>query len=61
MPWRLTASETALIGRPADETTFAEAARAAASGTQALTHNGFKIKLLQRAVARVLQEIGGSR
>lgn len=61
MPWRLTASEMALIGRPADETTFAEAARAAASGTQALTHNGFKIKLLQRAVARVLQEIGGSR
>ena len=61
MPWRLTASETALIGKPADEATFAEAARAAASGAQSLAHNGFKIELLRRAVARALHEIGGSK
>jgi xanthine dehydrogenase YagS FAD-binding subunit len=61
MPWRLTASEGALIGRPAVEATFAEAARAATGGAQALADNGFKIELLRRAVARTLQDIGGSK
>jgi len=59
MPWRLTASENALIGKPADQATFADAARAATSGARALSHNGFKIELLRRAVARALQDIGG--
>jgi xanthine dehydrogenase YagS FAD-binding subunit len=61
MPWRLTASETALIGKPADEATFAEAAGVAASGAQSLAHNGFKIELLRRAVARALHDIGESK
>jgi xanthine dehydrogenase YagS FAD-binding subunit len=61
MPWRLTASEKVLIGKPADEATFAKAARTAVSGAQALAHNGFKIELLRRAVARVLHDIGGSK
>jgi xanthine dehydrogenase YagS FAD-binding subunit len=61
MPWRLTASERALIGKPSVEATFAEAARAATSGAQALADNGFKIELLRRAVARALQDVGGSK
>lgn len=61
MPWRLTASENALIGRPATEATFAEAARVATSGAKTLAHNGFKIELLRRAVARALKDIGGSK
>jgi xanthine dehydrogenase YagS FAD-binding subunit len=60
MPWRLSASENELIGKPATETTFAAAARAATSGAQPLAHNGFKVELLQRAVARALNDIGGS-
>ena len=61
MPWRLTASEAALIGKPAVEATFAEAARVATNGAQALADNGFKIELLRRAVARALQDIGESK
>jgi len=59
MPWRLSASENELIGKPANETTFAAAARAATSGAQPLAHNGFKVELLRRAVARALKDIGG--
>jgi xanthine dehydrogenase YagS FAD-binding subunit len=61
MPWRLSASENALIGKPANEATFAEAARVATTGSRALANNGFKIELLRRAVARALQDIGGSK
>ena len=59
MPWRLSASESELIGKPANETTIAAAAHAAASGAQPLAHNGFKVQLLRRAVARALRELAG--
>jgi xanthine dehydrogenase YagS FAD-binding subunit len=59
MPWRLTAGEASLIGKPVIEATFVAAADAATSGAQALAHNGFKIELLRRAVTRALQDIGG--
>ena len=61
MPWRLTASESALIGKPAVEATFTAAAQTATEGAKALADNGFKIELLRRAVARALQDIGGSK
>ncbi len=61
MPWRLVASENTLIGKPANEATFAAAAHAATTGARALADNGFKIELLRRAVARALEEIGGSK
>ncbi len=61
MPWRLSASENELIGKPATDATFRVAARAAADGAQPLTHNGFKVELLRRAVARALQNIGRSK
>jgi xanthine dehydrogenase YagS FAD-binding subunit len=60
MPWRLLASEGELIGKLANAATFDAAGRAAASGAQPLAHNGFKVELLQRAVARALNDIGGS-
>ncbi len=59
MPWRLSASENELIGKPANDASFAAAAGAAASGAQPLAQNGFKVELLRRAVARALKDIGG--
>jgi xanthine dehydrogenase YagS FAD-binding subunit len=59
MPWRLSASESELIGKPASDATFAAAAHAAASGAQPLAQNGFKVELLRRAVARALQDLAG--
>ena len=61
IPWRLTASEHALVGKPANEATFTAAAHAATTGARPLADNGFKIELLRRAVARALENIGGSK
>jgi len=61
MPWRLAASEQALIGKPATDATFALAAQVATDGARPLAHNSFKVALLQRTVLRALQEIGCSR
>jgi xanthine dehydrogenase YagS FAD-binding subunit len=59
MPWRLSAVEQALAGRPAAAASFREAAERAAEGAQPLAHNGFKLELLRRAVRRALEAIGG--
>lgn len=57
-PWRLEAAEAALAGRAPSQAAFAEAAALAVEGAQPLTHNGFKIDLLERAVRRALQTVG---
>jgi len=59
LPWRLTSSEAALIGRPPDAQAFAEAGARATEGARPLAHNGFKIDLLRRAVVRALETVGG--
>lgn len=58
-PWRLVASEAALVGRTLDEAAIAAAADLAAESALALAHNGFKIALLRRATARALTQAGG--
>jgi xanthine dehydrogenase YagS FAD-binding subunit len=58
-PWRLEASERALLGQPAGPAAFAAAGAAAIEGAQPLAHNGFKVELLRRAVVRALETIGG--
>jgi xanthine dehydrogenase YagS FAD-binding subunit len=58
-PWRLTAVEQALAGRPAAAVSFREAAERAAEDAQPLAHNGFKLELLRRAVRRAVGAIGG--
>lgn len=59
VPWRLTAVEAALRGRPATVESFEAAAQVAADGAKPLPGNGFKVPLLKRTVVRALIE--GSR
>ena len=55
VPWRLSKSEAALLGRKPDLPTFTNAADLAIEGARALSQNGFKIELLRSAVIRSLQ------
>ena len=59
VPWRLTAVEAALRGKPATVESFEAAASVAADGAKPLSGNGFKVSLLKRTVVRALIE--GSR
>jgi xanthine dehydrogenase YagS FAD-binding subunit len=53
-PWRARQAESALIGkRPGDEA-WKAAAEAALAGARAQRHNGFKIELARRTLARAL-------
>jgi CO/xanthine dehydrogenase FAD-binding subunit len=58
-PWRARAVEQALIGKPFIEKVLREAAGHAVDGAQAREHNGFKIILAPRVVARALMTAGG--
>jgi xanthine dehydrogenase YagS FAD-binding subunit len=58
-PWRATAAEAVLRGRPLTAETLAEAGRAAVDGARAYPHNGFKIELARRTVERALALAGG--
>lgn len=60
-PWRLNASEAALYGASATDTTWTLAAGAATEGAQPLPGNTFKLELLQRCVMHTLQRCGGAR
>ena len=53
-PWRLHDSESALVGRVPDANAFEAAAVEAVQDAKPLAENGFKVELLQRAVARAL-------
>jgi xanthine dehydrogenase YagS FAD-binding subunit len=59
MPWRLTRSEAALVGRAPDPQAIATAGDLAIEDARPLAHNGFKIELLRNAVIRALQTVGG--
>lgn len=58
-PWRTRAVEQVLIGRPFTEKVIREASLHAVDGAQAKAHNGFKITLAPRVVARALMTVGG--
>lgn len=53
-PWRRPQAEEVLIGRAADETSFAAAADVLLEGAQGRKHNAFKIELARRAIIRAL-------
>lgn len=55
-PWRRQEAETALIGRAADEGSFAAAADLLLEGAIGHEHNAFKIDLARRAVIRALAQ-----
>jgi xanthine dehydrogenase YagS FAD-binding subunit len=59
LPWRLSGSEAALIGRAPDADAMTAAADLAVENARPLAHNGFKVELLRNAVVRALQTIGG--
>ncbi|MCC3159267.1 xanthine dehydrogenase family protein subunit M [Hymenobacter sp. 15J16-1T3B] len=54
-PWRLTEAEKSLIGKPATEATFQEAARVAMQGAKAFKHNQYKLKLAPNAIVQALK------
>jgi xanthine dehydrogenase YagS FAD-binding subunit len=57
-PWRVPAAEQALIGRRLDDTSIAAATAALLQGAQPLRHNGFKVALAEKSIARALQTAG---
>ncbi|GAB3857605.1 xanthine dehydrogenase family protein subunit M [Hymenobacter terrigena] len=54
-PWRLTAAEQALVGKPATEETFRQAAAVAMQGAKAFKHNAYKLRLGPNAIVQALK------
>jgi xanthine dehydrogenase YagS FAD-binding subunit len=57
-PWNLPKVRDALIGKPLKQQTFESAAILATEGAKPLSHNEFKIALIQRAIVRALMNVG---
>jgi xanthine dehydrogenase YagS FAD-binding subunit len=55
-PWRDTAAEAVLRGKPADRATFAHAADLLLRDAKGYAHNTFKIDLARRAIVRALTQ-----
>lgn len=58
-PWRATAAEDVLRGRPTAVSTYREAAQAAVAGAWTVPGTAFKVDLAQRALVRQLQTVSG--
>ena len=56
-PWRAQAAEQTLIGRPANENSFRQAAELAFAEAKAYEHNAFKIPLGKQAIVRSLTTV----
>jgi xanthine dehydrogenase YagS FAD-binding subunit len=56
-PWRARRAEAALLGQPADEASFAEAARQELAQATPRRQNAFKVELAQRAIVRALSTL----
>ncbi|OUJ74875.1 FAD binding domain-containing protein [Hymenobacter crusticola] len=54
-PWRLTEAEKALIGKPATEETFRQAAEVAMRGAKAFKYNAYKLKLAPNSIVQALK------
>ena len=54
-PWRLTAAEQVLVGKPATEETFRQAAAVAMQGAKAFKHNAYKLQLGPNAIVQALK------
>jgi xanthine dehydrogenase YagS FAD-binding subunit len=62
-PWRARRAERSLLGQPAGEASFAEAARGELAAATPRPLNAFKVELAQRAIVRALTTLtdGGAR
>ncbi len=58
-PWRATAAEEVLRGRPATEESFVAAADAELAAARPLRDNGFKVPLARNLVVRTLLQLTG--
>lgn len=54
IPWRSARAEQALVGKPLNEATAGDAARAAIAGAAPLSDNGYKVSLVQTLVRRTV-------
>jgi xanthine dehydrogenase YagS FAD-binding subunit len=54
-PWRLAAAEQVLVGKPATEDTFRQAATVAMQGAKAFKHNAYKLRLGPNAIVQALK------
>ena len=59
-PWRSFEAEEVLVGKPANEETFRQAAETALAGAQTYEHNAFKVELGKRAIVRALSTVATS-
>ena len=57
IPWRSNRAEAALMGKPLNEATLQDAARAAIVGAAPLSDNGYKVGLVQTLVRRTLAQL----
>jgi xanthine dehydrogenase YagS FAD-binding subunit len=56
VPWRATAAEAALKGKPINDTTWRAAADAAFADARGYQHNAFKVELGKRTLRRALAQ-----
>jgi xanthine dehydrogenase YagS FAD-binding subunit len=56
-PWRARQAETSLLGRPADEASFTEAAARELAQATPRQQNAFKVELARRAIVRALRTL----
>ena len=61
VPWRSEDAERALVGKPLNETTAAEAGDAAVRAAQPLNRNGYKVQIAKTAVKRAILQAAGIR
>ena len=58
-PWRLFDAEKALIGKPANENSFKQAAQIAMEGAKGYQYNSFKLKLAPATITEALKHAAG--
>jgi xanthine dehydrogenase YagS FAD-binding subunit len=59
VPWRSTAAEAALTGKPMSEQLAMAAADAAVAGAKPMTQNGYKVQIARTAVKRAIMKAAG--
>lgn len=57
IPWRAKEAEAVLVGKPATEGTFRQAAEAALQGAKPRSENGFKVELAKRCIVHALRTV----
>ena len=56
-PWRMPDVELEMVGKPATQATFRDAARQLLADAKPYEHNAFKIKLAENTIVRALQTV----